>query len=507
MTHPRPEHNYMSSLPPSGSGCPYGQAKRLTVSNEDMREGPERLYQAIRQQYGPVVPIHLDPEGSTHGTPAWLVIGYNELRHVCQNETLFRRDSRHWRELVEGRVPADWLLLPQVKWRDNTRFADSPHHGPRRRALQEALKRVDLAQTQRLVASYADRLIDQFVKAGSVEVIAAYAGPLPLQILASIFGLREPTEQERLLGAIHRMLAGGQQAQQADQEIAAILQGLVRDRRQRPQADLASWLIEAAPGLGDAAVREELWLMLTAGAGATTYWVVNALHQLLTDTRLRNEFNSARLTLDAVMRATLWNAPPAENVMGAFARQDTRLGGHHIKAGDMLVLSLGGANHDPALGSARDGYTASNDSHLAFGAGTHRCPDSAQDLGELIASQAIGRLWQRCPAMALADPDQPLSWGPAIVVRALTALPVQFIPSDPGARQGSVPSAFGVPSWPSQSTSSQTTSPHPPSSWPSPGPSTASTPSPTTSRRRGGHSSASGRSSLWHSLIRWRRGR
>ncbi|BFO18463.1 hypothetical protein SHKM778_48510 [Streptomyces sp. KM77-8] len=45
---------------------------------------------------------------------------------MCRNEALFSRDSRYWRELAEGRVTADWWLLPQIAWRDNTRFADSP---------------------------------------------------------------------------------------------------------------------------------------------------------------------------------------------------------------------------------------------------------------------------------------------------------------------------------------------------------------------------------------------
>ncbi|BFO18462.1 hypothetical protein SHKM778_48500 [Streptomyces sp. KM77-8] len=372
------------------------------------------------------------------------------------------------------------------------------------------MSRVDLAHTQRLVTAYADRLIDEFIEVGEVEAIATYARPLPLQILASIFGLRGSGEQARLLDVIHRMLTGGQQAQRADREITAILQNLVADRRLTPQDDLASWLIAAAPNLDDAAVREELWLMLTAGAGATTYWIVNALHKLVTNTRLRSELSSGALMLDAVLRATLWDAPPAENVMGAFARQDTMLGGRQIQAGDMLVLGLGGANHDPQLGAGRTSYTVSNDSHLAFGAGVHRCPEPAQKLGELIASQAVERLWHRCPHLALAGPDQPLSWGPSFVVRALTALPVVFAPSEPGTRQAPVPPAFGGPSWQSQSPGSRTTSPPPPPpppGRPSPGPSTGWTRSPSTSPERGGPSSASGRSSRWNFLTRWRRGR
>jgi cytochrome P450 len=473
-----------------------------------MREGPDTLYERLRQQYGNVVPVFLDPEGTETGTPAWLVIGYEELAEVGGNEQLFSRDSRRWRELAEGRVPASWPLLPQITWRDNTRFADTPTHQPRRDALMKALKRADQSWTRRVTVAYADQLIDRFCRLGEAELIDEYALPLPLLVLARLFGLRGPGEEARLLDAIHRMLSGGAEAQRADHEITAILRQLVRDRRVSPQQDVASWLIEAAPGLDDEAIRQDLWLMISAGAGATTHWIANAQHQLATDPRLRVGLNDGSLSVSSLLRATLWNAPPAENVMGAFARRDTVLGGRHIEAGDMIVLSLGGANHDPRLraGPIRERYTVSNDAHVAFGTGAHRCPAPARLLGEMITTIAIERLAMRCPHMTRADPEQPLSWGPSFVVRALTALHVTFIASYPGPSRYPAPPAFGGPSWQSPSPDSPTTAPPSPVNWSSDVLSTASTLSGGTSPRRAERSSDSGRSSRWSSLIRWWRG-
>lgn len=491
---------------PAPQGCPH-LSGRLVLTNEDMRDGPATLYVRMRERYGPVVPIDLDPEGTENGTPAWLVIGYRELVEVCSNEALFSRDSRYWRELREGRVPANWWLRPQVAYRDNTRFADTPHHQPRRDALIRALQSVDQAHVLRLATTYADQLIDRFCALGEAEVIAEYARPLPLLVLARLLGLRSPGDQANLLDAIHRMLTGGKQAQRADHEITRVLQNLVEDRRLSPQDDLASQLIAAAPGQDDKALREELWLLLNAGAGASTYWIANTFQQLATDPGLRAGLNNGGHTLEAVLRATLWNAPPAENVMGAFARRDTVLGNRRIQAGDMLVLSLGGANHDPHLGPARASYTTSDDSHLAFGAGAHRCPSPARMLGELITSVAVERLWQRCPHMGLADPGAPLSWGPSFVVRALTALPIVFDASEPGSRRAPDPSAFGGPAWnPPQAPGSPAASP-PRTSWNWPAPATDSTPSDATSRRKPRPSKRSDRSSLWNSLIAWWRGR
>lgn len=475
-------------------------AQRATLTSEDMREGPAALYAKLRAQYGSVVPIYLEQEDGDD-LEAWLVIGYAELQKVGQDETLFSRDSRNWGALARHQVSASWPLLPQISWRDNTRFADEPYHQPRRDALNKALQAIDLKATRAIVEEYADALIDRFSALGTAELVKEFAGPLPVLILARLFGVRGPAEESRLLDKIYRMLAGGDEAQRADHEIAGILRQLVKDRRLTPDEDVTSWLIAAAPGLDDEAVREELWLMLVSGAGAAAGLIANTLAQLATDVNLRRGLNGRWLTVNAVIRAACWNTPPAENVMGAFATQDCRLGGWNIAQGDMLILGLGGGNHDPVLGHSddRDAYTVSNDSHLAYGVGSHRCPSPARQLGEMIAAVAVERLYDRCPEMRL-DRRPELSWGPSFVVRALTDLHVKFRPTPRGARRELRESIFGGPSCPS---------PHgtPPSlPWDSTPLSTDSTPSPKTSPARGRSSKPSGRSSRWSSLTKWWRG-
>jgi cytochrome P450 len=94
----------------------------------------------------------------------------------------------------------------------------------------------------------------------------------------------------------------------------------------------------------------------------------------------------------------------------------------------MLVLGLAAANTDPALGrhAERDSFSFSNDSHLAWGVGPHKCP--AQGLAEVITTTAVERLLESCPDMRLTNADAPLNWGPSVIVRGLTALHVTFPP-------------------------------------------------------------------------------
>lgn len=139
------------------------------------------------------MPIYLDPDGTENAIPAWLVIGYAEPAEVGANEQLFSPDSRYWRELREGRAPANRWLLPQLAYRDNTRFMDAPYHRPRRNVrIRAALGQVDLSQTRRPTATYADELIDLFWQLGDAEMIAEYARPLPVPVLARPSGRVDP---------------------------------------------------------------------------------------------------------------------------------------------------------------------------------------------------------------------------------------------------------------------------------------------------------------------------
>ncbi|WP_329583375.1 hypothetical protein [Streptomyces sp. NBC_01361] len=471
-----------------------------------MRQLPGDSYARMRQDYGAVVPINLDPAGTENGTPALLVIGYDELRQVGGDDDLFSRDPQYWREWREGRVPPQWWLLPQIQKRNNTRFKDTPEHGPRREALIAALKQVDLKQLRLTVESYADQLIDRFCEMGKVEVIQEYARPLPLFVLAHVFGLRSPGAQGDLVDLIHQMLSGGQQAQSADVQITAILKNLVEDRSRTPHHDLASYLIQAAPGLDAEAVREDLWLMIAAGAGAATGWIANSLQQIATDRQLRSDLIGGRANYEEVLRQTMWNAPPAANVMAAFPRQDVWLGGRHVRAGEMLVLGLEGGNYDPTLlTDDRPEFVRHNRSHLGFGIGAHRCPKPAHELGELIAHVALERLWARCTPTGLVYPGEPLNWGPAFVVRQLVALDLKFAPSTPGASRPA-PLVSGGTACPSPIPGPPTASP-PRTSFRSTSHSAGSTSPAATSTPRGRTSRHSDRSSRWRSLIQWWRGR
>ncbi|MFF1629552.1 cytochrome P450, partial [Streptomyces sp. NPDC058272] len=152
----------------------------------------------------------------------------------------------------------------------------------------------------------------------------------------------------------------------------------------------------------------------------------------MVSTRMHSEMYAGWMDIQGALKATLWERTPLQNVIGRWAACDSHLGGRHIRTGDMLVLSLAGANTDPCHGSNRAAFTAHNEAYFSFGNGSHQCP--APDLAHLIAQAAVECLWDRIPDVHLTEPDQPLDWGPSIMMRALRSLPVSFDPAKPRAR-------------------------------------------------------------------------
>jgi hypothetical protein len=135
------------------------------------------------------------------------------------------------------------------------------------------------------------------------------------------------------------------------------------------------------------------------------------------------------MLIEEALDHVLWNNPPIANYATHYPLRDIDLGGVHVEAGTPLVISFGGANTDPSLGTARE--SLSKGAHLAWGAGPHACP--AKSPATVIALTAIEAILNALPDLALDVPAEQLEWRPGPFHRALVTLPVRFAPT-PGTR-------------------------------------------------------------------------
>ncbi|MFD7597942.1 cytochrome P450, partial [Kitasatospora sp. NPDC059812] len=245
-------------------GCPFPHGGSLPAGlpltplyGPAVAEDPHGLYARLRQRYGPVAPIELEP-----GVEAWLVLGYAELLELTRNEALFSKDSRRWRVPTEGRLAPDSRLLPMTSWRPTLLNLDGAEHQRLRSAVSDTLSQIDHRQLRETTEACANDLIDSWGPDGTADLIAQYARPLPLLVFTQLVGL--PREAgPHLVELISHFVDSGPKSVRANAEFQAILVDLVRRRRTAPSADLTSWLLAHPAGLTD----EEAVHHLVVGGG------------------------------------------------------------------------------------------------------------------------------------------------------------------------------------------------------------------------------------------------
>jgi cytochrome P450 len=109
-----------------------------------------------------------------------------------------------------------------------------------------------------------------------------------------------------------------------------------------------------------------------------------------------------------------------------FAKHDMELFGTPLRAGDVVITSLSGANRDPGWAGADpdvfDPARVPASGHLAFGHGIHRCIGA--ELARMELRAAYPALFRRFPQLRLAVPADQLEFRDTSIVYGVEALPV-----------------------------------------------------------------------------------
>ncbi|MET9910245.1 cytochrome [Streptomyces sp. NPDC006476] len=390
---------------------------------------PGAVYDRLRRTYGPVAPVGL------MGVPVWLVLDYREVLEVLKNENQWRRDVRYWRARAEGRLPHDWPMLAGYEVRQ-TMFMDAEEHRAARGTLHSALRPFQEPRTPQgwelraTVARYADELVGVLAAesgtAGFADLGAQYTRPLLLMVTTKLFGC--PVELgDELVMDLWRMLDGGPDAGPATGRALAAMTRLAAHRRARPGDDLTSYMLLADPGMSDEQLGRELFMNAVYLNDITGNMVLNTLLEVLRGNAGVRRSLSAGQFGETVNRAALVN-PPVANMCFRFAARDALLGDFCVRAGDVVSPSAAAAHQDLlAIGSSpMVGSTVSTRAHLGWGAGPHGCPSAARELGGMIVTTAVGRVFDHFTKAELTLPPDQLPWRTGPVVRGLRLLPVRY---------------------------------------------------------------------------------
>ncbi|MFD0443855.1 hypothetical protein ACFQ10_17515 [Streptomyces indonesiensis] len=131
-------------------GCPAhadpSYASPALLYGERYLRNPAESYERMRRDHGQVAPVLLESD-----VPAWLVLGYREIRQVVTDVQTYGRDSRRWNRWDE--VPSDWPLMPWVAHSPMIHFTEGDEHRRRSAAVSDALASVDPFELRRTASA------------------------------------------------------------------------------------------------------------------------------------------------------------------------------------------------------------------------------------------------------------------------------------------------------------------------------------------------------------------
>lgn len=254
-----------------------------------------------------------------------------------------------------------------------------------------------------------DRLITALEPAGAVELRRAFAGPLAVAVVTEALGLVGTTADTVLswYDAIVRSVSditAGHEAAPAGAEAYARLRAAVEATVADPGA--ASLLGSAAERLELPEVASNAAVLMFGGIETTEAMITNALLHLLRHPGQLALVRADDGLLDGAIEESL-RLEPGAAVVDRYATRDTVLGPAMIRRGELVTVSLAGANRDPAVFPDPDRFDVRRENarlQLAFAHGPHYC--LAAHLARLETRIALQRLLERLPALRL-DPAHP----------------------------------------------------------------------------------------------------
>ncbi len=147
-------------------------------------------------------------------------------------------------------------------------------------------------------------------------------------------------------------------------------------------------------------------VLLFGGIETTEGMICNAIWYLLGDESARDQVLADRGLADAAVEEAL-RLEPAAAVVDRYATADVSLGTAPVQRGDLVTVSLAGANRDPAAFPHPDRFDIHRPNgrqHLAFAVGPHFCIGA--QLARLEANAALTAVLDQLPGVRL-DPDRP----------------------------------------------------------------------------------------------------
>lgn len=355
---------------------------------------------------------------------AYLVTGYEEARRILTDRDSYSNDIRH---MFHGDGPATSDDIGGLG------FTDPPLHTRLRKIVTPEFTMRRLARLEPMISEIVDRQLDRLEAEGSGADLAKHvAFPVPFQTICALLGLdyEDRDAFEKLGSARFDATNGGAAAFGAVSEQREFLFAAVAKQRKQPGPGLIGQILrDEGDMISDVDLAGLADGVFTGGFETTAGMIALGTIVLLRDPAYADLMRKGTPEdVDRIVEELLRYLAVVQVAFPRFAKQDMMLFGQQLRAGDVVLASLSGANRDPSSAGERpDEFDPSRiplSGHLAFGHGIHRCIGA--ELARMELRIALPRLFQRFPGLALAKPQEELSFRQLSFVYGVDELPVTF---------------------------------------------------------------------------------
>jgi cytochrome P450 len=361
------------------------------------------------------------PEQVGGGTVDRTIAGVRGLRGVAQLTRLadVRAAAKDW-QTFSSRLQGD----PDV--RDYPQLpleVDPPEHTAYRALLEPILGRRTIIGREPAIRGIAADLVAGFARTGTVEAVHELAVPMVATTIAMVFGRPEDAPELTSWGLTswEHLPDGTRSGARLDAYVARVLDagGLPGARDDDAFARIAT------AHLGDRSLTrpEQVGLanlILAGGRDTVIHVLLGAMWHLAQDPVARRHLRDEPARLSPAIEEYLRYFSPNPGMERSVT---TDVGGEwgSARAGELVVLGWGPANHDPAAFEAPGEIRLDRrpNSHLAFGSGPHTCIgihlariEARIFLEELLVAVPDWRLGDgvRMETVGLAADVVPSSW-------------------------------------------------------------------------------------------------
>lgn len=357
---------------PAAGACPYERVAALT-------KGPRVLFNP---------PNFMQAEGG------WVLTRADDIRSVLQQPEIFSSEGIAGFSRIVGE---SWPLIPLE--------LDPPEHSKFRAILNGIFSPKRMAAMEDGVRSRAVSLIEAFADKGGCEFVEAFGRPFPVTIFMQLMGLPDE-DMEMLNGWEHDLLHSQtmEERVRGAQGFYGYLKDIIRQRRARPQDDLATFVVNSEVDgrrLNDVEVMGIYYLLVVAGLDTVAASLGLHFRHLAMTPEHQDRLRAEPALIPSAVEEFLRRYGIVQT--RRFLTRDAEVAGVRMKAGDRVELMTFLASLDPDEfpDPLSVDLERSPNRHVAFAYGPHRCIGSHLARRELIIAQEE---WlSRIPPFRIAD--------------------------------------------------------------------------------------------------------